>query len=500
MCKRTELIGVLIILILASINSAMALCQNQLALPIMGRIECEPISSQTQLSHSIPISGTIISCGDNENTPSCDGGLAVKCSGDRLRIQLNQDIGTTNWVYMDLTPNSYRQILSFFARGDQMFLQCGYFNFLFGDVWGQTGGDAKTIYTPYGLNIYEDGAKFLYNVQSCDIADLNLQTRQNICKVVGPTGYCEQPNYYGTTLPFNTWINYVSKWVAGIPELSLHTYNGQQVYCQGDGNIYSLGEIQLESGCYNFPLEVIAQVDCCPSQQTANAYCGSDFIWHPIITEECNNEQTCPQGYVCTNGRCVTQNQPCISDLECYGNGIPICDYTNPYYDTMVQFKCINNFCQLVNEQSVTCCPPNYGCESGYFCDTQTYTCKVQVGPDLICGDKVCTAPFEDYLSCPSDCTPPMLTASQTALLLSIFIGLIAGVLSLAKLSGKLKYILPPSIGLGIGYLSWWLMTNWVLALIISIAGIGVIGIATWLLGLPAIILTIKTIYDMIVK
>jgi hypothetical protein len=43
-------------------------------------------------------------------------------------------------------------------------------------------------------------------------------------------------------------------------------------------------------------------------------------------------------------------------------------------------------------------------------------------------------------------------------------------------------------------------MTNWVLALIISIAGIGVIGIATWLLGLPAIILTIKTIYDMIVK
>ena len=491
---------VLLLLMLIIISPVSALCQTQLAVPLMGRIECEPISSQTQLSHPIPINGLTVTCGDNENTPNCDGGLAVKCSGNRLRMQVGDDIGTTKWLYTDLISDLYTQILSFFGRGEKIFLQCGYYSLLFGDVFGQTTGDAKTIYTPYGLNIYEDGGKFLYNTQSCDITDLSLANRMNICKTVGPTGYCQQPNYYGTTLPFNTWVNYVSKWVAGISELSLQTYNGQKVYCQGDGNIYSLGTIELTSGCYDFPLEVIAQVDCCPNQMTSNAYCGSDFTWHPITISECSAEITCPQGYSCINNKCITQNQPCISDLDCYGNGLSTCDYTNPNYDTLVKFKCINNFCQLVNEQSVDCCPPNYGCKSGYFCDPITNTCKVQVGPDLICGDKVCTPPYEDYLSCPSDCIPPMLTASQTAFLIALFIGIIAGLISLMKFKDYLKYIIPPMIGIGVGYASWWLMTNLVLALIISLLGIGAIGVITWIVGVPAIILIIKTIYNLVVK
>lgn len=506
MCKAIEArIVVLTLLMLILINPVLALCQNQLAIPLMGRIECEPISGQVQLAHSIPINGITVNCGDNENTPNCEGGLAIKCSGDRLRFQLGSDIGTTRWSYLDVITNQYTQLLSFFARGDNIFLQCGYFNILFGDIWEQTTGEAITIYTPYGLNIYEDGGKFLYNVRSCDIADINLNNRQNICLKVGPTGYCQTPNTYGTTLPFNTWVNYVSKWVAGISELSLNNYNGQQVYCQGDGNIYSLGTIELTSGCYNFPLEVIANVDCCPNQMTSNAYCGSDFTWHPIIISECSAEITCPQGYTCTNQRCVTINQQCISDLNCYGNGLRTCDYTNPDYNTLVQYKCINGICQLTDEKTISCCPPNYGCDTGYFCDASSgYICKQQVGPELVCGDKVCTPQYEDYLSCPTDCIPPVLSASDTATLLSIMIGSLTGLVSIVKLKKYnkyyIKYIIAIIIGVLISYVSWLILTNWLLAIIIAIAGVAIVGVLIWIIGLPTLILIIKTIYDLITK
>mgnify|MGYP000545349267 CR=1 FL=1 len=395
----------------------------KLVLPQFGRIECEPIShAKARISHANLKPPFTVRCGDEENSPSCDvylywdrewWGAPLRCCFDYAGTRSGRvcvDEGET--AYLGSIPaGGYITVTSMCIGGSSF--------------------DLHEEFIPYGLNVYDSGGKFRYSTKNCNLKDFIDWSK--VCK----EGECGKA-MYSTQLQFDDWVNYLSSWVYAPLDKNnkIVNYEGKEAYCQVN-SIYELEKFVTQDGtCYVYPAKKIASVDCCPGMEMANAVCGDDFKWHPIIVGECNVDSDCPSGYKCINHECVKPKE-CFSDLECPGQGNFIPDYSTIESD-IVRWACVQGECKVVERKQVECTPPNIGCQAGYICDIATYKCVKQEGPMGYCGDGYCDAKLENHDNCPQDCAGSLL--DQLARNLKIFLAslIVSGIIILA-----LAYLLP---------------------------------------------------------
>jgi len=251
----------------------------------------------------------------------------------------------------------------------------------------------RSKFIPYGLVVYDSGDKQIYNIKSCNLGDLSWVYEKDICK-----NGCEK-NKESDRLGFDQWVTYLSGWVYAPEDVKVVDYQGRKVYCHIDG-LYELFEFETEEGkCYKYPKSYITHVDCCPGLETSNSICGDDFSWHPIVVGECDDDNDCSSGYRCVDNECIREKE-CDSDFGCYGSGKELCQDLK-----LTKYGCVSGECIKVKDKDVDCCPPYDGCDSGYVCDpNEGYKCVKQEGPDIVCGDGICTKPYEDMNICPEDC------------------------------------------------------------------------------------------------
>lgn len=446
--------------------------------PLFGRIECEPISSQTQHIQASWAWGQDVgldqskrySCGDDENSPKCD--FTVICDGTdaTFNYQTNQNpqcyIGSATWCSLEVLDNTETTFLSNQPVGT--FVQPGSCTRIFGTI--KIGGSAYTRFQPYGLNVYDSGAKFRYNTQSCSLSSFGFGDAGNVITNAGDTN--TKPKY-SDFLPYDDWVNYLSDWVYAPIDISskIVTYNGQQSYCLVNA-IYEIGQFSTANSCYRLPMDKVADVECCPGMQSAGRVCTDQFTWSDI-SEPC--AVTCPTGSV----------------LECQGQGNWIPDYTTPNYD-IIRYGCVTSgaskCCEIAERKDVECQPPDIGCPPGYICNPNSgYTCEPQVGPGIECGDGVCTSPFEDQYTCPQDCAPePIDWAIIWIPIFAILFGLI-GYWAKGILGGVIGGI----VGGLIGYVIYWFITlPWWIQIFLGIGGVATGGILAYFL-LPVIIIAV---------
>lgn len=407
---RKIILIALILALIISLTSCVELttlpsgCQENkddfgLLIPLGGRIECEQIDPVATTVTEFQEEGTIIICGDNENTKKC-GEVEVSCSKDDLIIAVRFDpkyrpqfkdicpIGGIDLCKLDfpedtgLKNNFVRTEITSMEQGEKIEILCA------GHLFGiQTGnyysGRVRENYIAYGLNQYEQDRKIRLATESCNIIDLDQATKDSICKQSSKNNLnnqevCEESGTFQTTgtIPFDDWTNYISKWVYAPAEMNLVTYKGKESYCSL-GQIYDIGIIQLSKGCYKYPSNKVADVDCCPSESTHHMYCTDNFEW-------------------------VEGGKPCYSDIDCQSE--PSC---NPNTFTVSEERCVDNdesskrgFCTKIDEKPVSCCPPSYGCTSGICSIEDGYKCTTKPICDY---DGVCEA-GENLFNCREDC------------------------------------------------------------------------------------------------
>jgi len=478
--KRINQLSI-IILLLISINTSLAqeCISKGLLVPIMNYIKCEQLSGYFYRNYTGTGSdGVIIKCGDTEVTERCE--LSVKVTdmawvgGESVcyrEIYSDGKEGPEVCPLTDLPYDRFNQNLQFIRlrTGVSVRIYHKGINWLFQTVYGDI--QVTKEYVAYGLRNYPDVTTI--STTTCDISKTGVNTN-DLCSATSDK--CEY--VASTNLGLNEAVSYVKNWVLGIPDLNLQTYNNKKYYCRTGGLLYNVGTIQLQSGCYEYPSDFSGiDLDCCPGEKTINAYCGSDFKWHNIVQLECTTNTDCKSGYSCINNRCVTNNMQCISSLDCYGAGTNTCQLIGTSYYTL-KYSCINGFCQEGVKTRVNCCPPNYGCSNGQVCDINTYTCMNQIGPEIKCGDNVCSSPYENEFSCSNDCKIIIKPADQT-IIISIIIGLLITIL-LSKYLGGGTYGISIGVISGIlsAYLIWWLLTNWIW---VMIGGVAISGVILWI-------------------
>lgn len=416
--------------------------------PFFGRTECEPISSVPAAnSYSSKIESGLFwsawhwfeACGNDENSPQCNYVATFKnIKGESFFSDFFSNVGEIKYRYCKVMwdtsscdstwtrafgpfstsgSNAAARInaVPIQAKSDKPVIEVW-----IGRPW--IGGDdieAKLLseYLPYGLTVYDSGAKSLYNVKSCNINDLSFKDAGNICLnslTGGPLGgtgggfvspTCQA--ILGKTglgldirnsqrLEFDDWVNYVSTFVFAPADINnkVITWKGQQVYLQavsGGVNIYSLEKLNVKSGaCYTVPTKTIANdgsITCIPGQQTANAICvqeGDRTFFKPLTAGECSTNAECASKlsneYVCINSKCVLGNTACFTDLQCPGGGSFTTDtaFSTP---TVSKWACRSSVCTKIESKGVQCTLPATGCASGSFCDPATFTCVGQTGP-----------------------------------------------------------------------------------------------------------------------
>ena len=169
--------------------------------------------------------------------------------------------------------------------------------------------------------------------------------------------------------------------------------------------------------------------------------CSDEFIWETIIVDECSADKPCPEGYNCQEGKCVADivtEKDCFTDLQCPGGGQFFTDYSTPF--TVTRYACVNFKCELEETKTVACTPPNIGCPAGEFCNPlKGYICEEQVGPAPVCGDGVCTSPYETSVNCPADCAEEEKELNWTNVLLAILI-LVIVIGMVALVASKIKW------------------------------------------------------------
>ena len=162
---------------------------------------------------------------------------------------------------------------------------------------------------------------------------------------------CDQNKLYKTgTLDFDQASNFLENWALSPVEYAFENHPDYgDVYCAGQGNLYSYSTVQLTSGCYAYPGSLIGKADCCPGQLMGNALCGDDFKWH------------------------TPEVQPsCISDFQCPGQGLWITDYSDINRKTVIASKCIGGQC--TSQTKGTTCATNEACPTGTICMLDPYT------------------------------------------------------------------------------------------------------------------------------
>jgi len=475
--------------------------------PTFGRMACEPLQEPfTAYRIDYDKYMLTVKCGDLENSPACElwvripsmewGAGKIKLAKDcplykgilpdQCTVWLKYRINDGEWRSKQLIwgPND-PNLDTWFKILDKTEYPLGTkvdIEFWYGLVGtyglGRAKGDIKETYTPYGLNVYEDGGKWRYNTQSCYIGDVHWEDRNKVC-LSGDCPYTLEKTGQGynvretQTLGFNDWVNYLSGWTSAPIDPNIGykivNYNGQDAYCQVNA-VYSLKRFEtLDGSCWYYPANLIAYVDCCPGMTSANSVCGDDFKWHPLAVGECSSDQDCiskyGSDYYCQDGQCV-RKQECFSALQCYGMGDWYVDYSKSE-PTICRQDCIDGQCRIVECKQTECVPPNIGCPANMVCDPVTYKCVLQQGPQIVCGDGVCSQPYETWENCPQDCKQP--PGMLDSLIKFLWYWLIAFILTLVGLV-ILAFIPVP-------FISAWvrrLVKNWRMLLLIA-AGIALV-------------------------
>lgn len=404
----------------ASIAAITGTCSEKdlnglILVPLGGRIECEALktvpidhiddTSTIKSDGSVHTpSGMTAKCGDNEVTPLCDKFIvACDTTDDDTASQHGVDIvmKTDNPQFSSqcgLNSNSYCDTGKDGGSNQKIIvaedIELGSYSYkYFCKKWylfvGDTfyPGNVYVSYVPYGLNMYEQDIKTTLSTTNCNINGLSTDIQNNICAAGSDPNAnnqytCKNDGMKITsgTIPYDNWINYISKWVVGPAEMNSVTYNNQKAYC-GNRKIYSLETISLKSGCYQYPGTQIGSVTCCPGEVYGDTYCSDDFKW-------------------------VSGGKACYSDLDCgSSNTDAICD-VNTF--KLTKYTCQTDatstkkgYCKASSEKTVACCPPNYGCTNG-VCDISTFTCTQ---PNVCNNNKVCEwEKGETAYNCPGDC------------------------------------------------------------------------------------------------
>lgn len=408
----------------------------QLVAPEFGRIECEPIASyavSSQVSSNwagdVRTQGKYVEFGDTENAPR--GDLYVYCQdaswfafqfyGTGLPTGVSCDIASEDWCRIHVNPSQLTKIIEGMRIGERV-RAGGCFNTIGDMEYGMIIGWSNYGYIvegwqQYGLNVYDFGAqKSSISTRSCAIPVTYL-TRlcyDDSCKSLAENQVGSGQGSYVTKtfLNYDDWTNYLTHFTPIAIGGYTFTYSGEQAFCMGDGDIYTV-ELQkfhvtgsgLGTECYAVPTRYLGKEQCCPGQQAASALCNDDFQWVPI--EE------------------PGQPSECFSDLQCYGQGQWLPDYATPEND-VYRWSCTGGSCVVAERMTVQCTPPNVGCPQGMFCNpNKGYICEYAEGPSLQCGDGVCSAPYEDSGNCPQDCESVNVMNMLAAFIASLIIGII---------------------------------------------------------------------------
>lgn len=390
--------------------------------PQFGRIACEPLSGadsirnvamiqtawQSDFPSEIAGMGRIyhkyLTCGDDEYAKQCTYVSTTGESNANVYYRVTSDTsnwgGRSAWIYAGSISRGQEKQLTTLNLGQ-------WIHILHKSSSLGSSHTAKEKYIPYGLNVYKSGAKYSYNYGSCDVRVLPGGERDRICTTPNCQYQTEMPKVFTSDIiAFDTWVNF---YVYGVPvvealDKQIVTYGDQSAYCNVNA-IYSIDKIDtIGSGCYGMPGNKIASVDCCPDMvdPSGTQICNQQFKWVPL-----GNDGYTPECYVAS---------------QCPGWGASICDSQGGTY-TLKNVNCVNEKC-IYTPQTVSCCPPDYGCASGYVCDpARGYVCIKQQGPSIRCGDNVCSQPFEDYINCPDDCEAPPSNGCDIWCILSRYLG-----------------------------------------------------------------------------
>jgi hypothetical protein len=472
-------------------------CQTRFLVPILGRIACEPVDGVGVQSISTDVvsgSTKTVVCGDNENSDKCE--IKAKCGpytfavSEKIYYRVNAE--ETWHLGCSDKPADYECLLKTINAGDKIEVWCK------GGVPEYGPGTIIEYFEPYKLYRHDGGGRFEVwhetGFYSCDLQYLSQEVKSQLCyegfaeSIDGPKIHCE--DIASTLVPFGTWKNYVAHWSDGPYDLNVneYAYGGQTVFCSA-GVLYSIGEITLSDMCYNYPETYIATVSCCPGDMSENAYCGDTFEWIPINVGDCVTDADCPIGYSCIDADCIYQEMTCISDLECMGGGKFSCNYDDVPL-TATRWGCLNGVCQQAETIPVECCPPAVNCPTGQLCNAETFQCEGGTGGKMECGDGVCSRPFENEISCPTDCGTLM---DNTHLMTYLVIALITIIMAIlvGKLSGfgPVGYFLGGCLGLIVSLILWYFLNLpvWVYWLI-GLVGIGGLYIFIAIGGLAAVL------------
>jgi hypothetical protein len=412
--------------------------------PQFGRIACEPlVHTGVTETHELPDKDAFdtdvptgptgawkkitLKCGDAEYTPECSYSMSWTGETSSPAGWFYYKTSTTGgWVKVAEQPSMNAEIsLATIPIGQEI------------TIAGIRGFSTNRIYAyesfvPYGLNVYDSGGKYRYNAKSCDLN--GVADKDKVVKSCEGLSGCDRVRDVAidTQLTFDDWVNYLADYdMVPIDESRrVVNYNGKTVFCQvttGGANLYELNRLETNEGvCYVAPANnpiagPVDGIECCPgSACSANGVCNDDFkcVANILPPEEpddpaslCTSDQDCivkyGTDYICNTatGDCVFRVD-CRSALECgQGTGTWETDYSTPDTD-VVKWSCVNYRCVITERKSVQCTPPNIGCADGYVCNPTTFTCELQTGPAIKCGDGVCSKPYEDYFNCPEDCDP----------------------------------------------------------------------------------------------
>ncbi len=214
--------------------------------------------------------------------------------------------------------------------------------------WGYT--KALVFGTPHRLINYNPGGGFnVVSSQNCRLpTSEGLGFVSSIENLLNKDGVFTYGGVIKDELGFGEHSNYLDKFVFGPDEFNLVTYQGQDAYCSGNGNIYSLGTIQLELGsCYKVPGSYQAKVTCCPDAVFGTQTCSDDFKW-------------------------IDSSQSgCQIDMNCPGQGTWVVDTTDPSRITSMKYTCVSGEC--IKETKISECAGAV-CPVGEVCDFDTNT------------------------------------------------------------------------------------------------------------------------------
>jgi len=416
----------------------------QFVRPEFGRICCESSATtytSEQFDKWIENKGTIwpdyfvkyaVKCGDDENTDSCK--VYVKMDG----IQVGA-VRTVPFAFLDYCiGNSCEPNIRIVQGGQPGYeykvvenLRPGQVLWIHGRIVYLHPEDALgkihvfTKYHAFGLNVYEHGGRSRYFTRSCDISTLNWEDRKRIVRKA-PSDIESLGYEKGSRIDYGECVNYVIDYepVALDSSKRLIDYFGQKVYCVGVSNIdspaslYSLEKIKTDDGsCFARKGNFIKSVDCCPGQIFGNYEC-KNFKWVKLEKErECAFDSDCPPSY-----------GDWVSDPE--------------NVNRIMRQKCRLGKC-VVEYKIVECQPPRTNCPEGFICEPRVgYKCVKQIGSEIVCGDKVCSKPYEDYVNCPEDCEPKP-KVNWLAIILGSFVLSLIIMIALAIVTAFIPFLRP---------------------------------------------------------